>query len=545
MATAFPLEGVVPKGQTIVSPDDPSLSASVLSRWPDGSASVVVLAGQIGISANAPRQIALQAGTKASSALYPGRVGALVSSIAVSAGDVGSATLNAFASPEKIWWSNEQVICCRYRLSVGNAGFEAIIDVHAFSSDRAFVEIVVENGKVKTAAPTAPSAKSYTDATVVVNGKNVATVSNPTKGSFGGQSYFAAQAHEAFRAWYCSTWIGGDPGIDVTHDTAAMQWHPLLFRVAHPSNQDLATTYGSDKYQPWSTGRHRAAGMGSGGDHSSIGALTQWDTRYLQSGDRNARRAVLANALATLSFNLNYRDATTGLVPTFDQTAGKTRSSRTWPETRTEPSWEVAHQPAEGLLAFLCQPSPCFIELAQKIAVWNGTWSDPNATFGIFFQTRGRAWSMRALAHAVFLTPDGSSWKSVGAAALARNIAVLDEYRTVPKNPLGLVWDGGPTKCLDNHASVTGFQSPIWMHHWLACELHKIANAKLLSGAQQTAVDRLASWACEQPVRYINESTAGEWRYHRYQTTVGRQNYDAKNGGLWGSWDQHSTCSQR
>ena len=275
--------------------------------------------------------------------------------------------------------------------------------------------------------------------------------------------------------------------------------------------------------------------MGSGGDHSSIGALTQWDTRYLQSGDRNARRAVLANALATLSFNINYRDATTGLVPTFDQTAGKTRSSRTWPETRTEPSWEVAHQPAEGLLAFLCQPSPCFIELAQKIAVWNGTWSDPNATFGIFFQTRGRAWSMRALAHAVFLTPDGSSWKTAGAAALARNVAVLDQYRTVPKNPLGLFWDGGPTKCLDNHASVTGFQSPIWMHHWLACELHKIANAKLLSGAQQTALDTLASWACEQPVRYVNESAAGEWRYHRYQTTVGRQNYDATNGGLWGS----------
>ena len=190
MATAFPLEGAVPNGQTIVSPDDPSLSAAVLSRWPDGSASVVVLAGQIGINANAPRQIALQAGTKASSALNPGRVGALVSSIAVSAGAVGSATLNAFASPEKIWWSNERVICCRYRLPVGNAGFEAIIDVHAFSSEHAFVEIVVENGKVDTATPTAPSAKSYIDATVVVNGKNVATVSNPTKGTFGGQSYF-------------------------------------------------------------------------------------------------------------------------------------------------------------------------------------------------------------------------------------------------------------------------------------------------------------------------------------------------------------------
>lgn len=524
----------MPNGQTIESSDDPTLVASVLSRWPDGSASVVVMAGEASVIANATRQIALRTATRQSNSLGPSRVGQLLNSISVNAGAAGVASLTSFAAPEKIWWANDRVICCRYRLPVGAAGLEAVIDVHAFSSNRALVEVVIENGKLNSAAPVAPSSKNYTGATVSVNGQTIATVSDPVQGVFGGEPYFTAQAHEAFRAWYCATWVGGDPGIEVTQDTASMQWHPLLFRVDQPSNQNLASLYGTDSYQPWSTGRHRAAGMGAGGDHASIGALTLWETRYLQSGDRNARRAVVANALAALSFNVNYRDSTTGLVPTFDQTAGKTRSARTWPQTGTEPSWEVAHHPAEGLMAFLCQPSPAFIELAQKIAVWNGTWSNTDATFGTFFQTRGRAWCMRSLAHAVFLTPGADAWKAAGAAALARNVAVLDGFRTSTSNPLGVIWDGSPTSCLDMSATTVGFQQSIWQHHWLAGEVHKIANAKLLSGQNQTAVVTLADWACAQPIRYVNESSAGEWRYHRYKTTIGRQNYDASNGAAWG-----------
>jgi hypothetical protein len=185
-------------------------------------------------------------------------------------------------------------------------------------------------------------------------------------------------------------------------------------------------------------------------------------------------------------------------------------------------------------MAFLCQPSPAFIELAQKIAVWNGTWSNTDGTFGMFFQTRGRAWCMRSLAHAVFLTPSGDPWKAAGAAALSRNVTVLDAFRTSANNPLGVIWDGNPTVCLDMSDSTVGFQQSIWQHHWMACEVHKIASAKLLTGANQTALVTLADWACAQPIRYVNESTGGEWRYHRYKTTIGTQNYNASNGSAWG-----------
>jgi hypothetical protein len=138
------------------------------------------------------------------------------------------------------------------------------------------------------------------------------------------------------------------------------------------------------------------------------------------------------------------------------------------------------------------------------------------------------------LAHAIFLTPTGDPWKAPAIAALAKNVTVLDGFRTTPNNPLGVIWDGEPTHCLDMSETVQGFQQSIWQHHWLAAELHKIANAKLLSGANQTAMVTLADWVCMQPIRYVNESSGGEWRYHRYKTTIGRQNYDASNGSLWG-----------
>ncbi|MBA2411851.1 MAG: hypothetical protein H0V63_03370, partial [Burkholderiaceae bacterium] len=40
-AAVYPLQGLVAAGQNLDSPDDPTLRSSVVSKWPDGSASVV------------------------------------------------------------------------------------------------------------------------------------------------------------------------------------------------------------------------------------------------------------------------------------------------------------------------------------------------------------------------------------------------------------------------------------------------------------------------------------------------------------------------
>lgn len=561
LATWYPPETVVPAGQTAVSPDDANLRGSVLSTWPDGSAQVITLAGETAVTSGVTKTIRLRAGAPSGTALTTARINAIVSTIAVNFGG-GTQTLTlSGATPDRTWWANESTICARYRLSCNVGALEAVIDIHAFragTNDSALVEVVIENGKVNAnlATVTAPTTQSYTNATVSVNGTTIATVSNPVAGTFGGVPYYVAQQHEAFRAWYCSAKVVGGVvtalttaqqqsetfGIEVTQDAVSMQAHPALFKIARNSTANLQTLYQNDVYEPWSFERQRGAGMGSGGDHSSIGSLPLWAAQYLQSGNRYARRAVLANTLAVLSYGVIYRDTTTNLVPTYSQVGNKTRNADTWPETTQEPAWETAHSPAEGLMAFMCRPSPCFIEIAQNIATHNCTWFTGNWVLGYYNQTRGRAWGIRALAHAIFLTPtltatdaaNVAAWRTGAQTALQNNVTDLDGYRTNPVNRLGVICDMSPTAWADQRGtSFPGFQFSVWQHHFLSAEIGKIANTKLLSGAAQTALVTFADWASLQPIRYVNESVAGEWRFHRYMTTIGQQNYNGSNGGQY------------
>ena len=249
--------------------------------------------------------------------------------------------------------------------------------------------------------------------------------------------------------------------------------------------------------------------MGNGGDHESIGPLTQWDSRFLQSGDARAAKAVEANALVVLGWNINYRDTSTQLVPDFNQLVGKSMQIN-WPVNwgnNTVMTWETAHHPAEGLMAFIARPSPVYIEIAQKIAVWNGTWSTyggtPTGVFGQYYQTRGRAWGIRSLTHAIFLTPDSLAWKSAAKTSLNNNVTYLNGWKNSNKAILNAMWEDTPTILSDAATNRPGFQTAMWYQHYLTTELHKIASAKILTGSDQTTLNALADWNALQPVRWI------------------------------------------
>jgi hypothetical protein len=462
-----------------------------------------------------------------------------VKNVTVNAGSAGLASVSDFGAPERVWWANERVICCRYRAAIDTT-LEAVIDIHAFASDRALVEVVVENGRIDASAssPSKPATKSYAGATVTVNGQEVVTVASPASG----QSYKSGSGggrydggHEAFRAWFCSTWIGGDPKVEVTHDVASLQAHPLFFWIYKNANDDYRTRYENDQYAPWSAGRLNVPNMPAGGDADAIGPLTQWDSHYLQTGSRYARRAVVTSALGALSCNVSTRDRASGRVPTHAQTAGKSQDNGTWPRTGSEPGWEVAHHPAVGLMAFLCQPSPVFIEIAQKIAIWNATALQTDGVFGFWAQVRGKAWGIRSLTHAIFLTPDGDPWKAPAQGSLAANLRLIDAFRTSPNATLGFVWHASPTKCADFESRNEGMQQPVWMHHWMVMTLHAAERAKVLTGNDQTLLTTVADWAALQPVRYVNEAQAGEWRLHNYLTVVGRAVVTSSTGDDLGS----------
>jgi hypothetical protein len=560
LATWYPPETVVPAGLTAVSPDDANLRGSVLSTWPDGSAQVITLAGETAVTSGVTKTVRLRAGAPSGTALTTARINAIVSTIAVNfGGGVQTLTLSG-ATPDRTWWANESTICARYRLSCNVDVLEAVVDIHAFragTNDSALVEVVIENGKfnANAASQAAPASQTYTNATVSVNGTTIATVSS----SGGPQG-----SHRGFSAWYCSAKVVGGTvtalttaqqqaetfGIEVTHDTASMQAHPLFYRYDKAAPYNFLTqaippgdgrvswpsqAYSADAYVPWITGRHRGTNMGGGSDSPSIGPFTQWDSRYLQAGDRYVRRAVLCNALAVLTFNINYRHNGTGssanLVPTGDQSSGRFFGDNTWPSAGTASdtaAWEVAHHPATGLVSFMCRPSPCFIELAQKVALWNGAWSTPigdasgtpDGTFGAWYQVRGKGWCMRSLAHAIFLSPDGDPWKAPGKSALTRNVTGLLLFRDSPLNKLDFMWEGTPTSVWDDTVGNSGHQASNLMHNYFALGCHAAARARVLSGSAQINADALADWSCKYPVRWVNEAPGGAWRYNPIRWSI-------------------------
>ena len=266
----LPLQGLVPAGQSLDSPDDPSVRSTVISRWPDGSASVVVVAGETVSRSGLPNK---------SACAQPGQ------RQAVDACQSGPTRFQCYGRLRRPWRGDterlhragENLVGQRAsdllplsRAAIGaHPTLEAVIDIHAFSSNRALVEIVIENCKMVTATPIAPAAVSYT-AAVTVNGAAVATVQS-TNGPGG--------THQPFRAWYASSWVGGDPGIDVTHDTGSMQAHPLFFRTWKSGGSMAA--YAADAYEPWGVGRHPANNMGAGGDAAQIGPTATMGSRSI------------------------------------------------------------------------------------------------------------------------------------------------------------------------------------------------------------------------------------------------------------------------
>jgi len=474
--------------------------------------------------------------------LTAARVGQLVSSIACDFGANGSAALSSFGAPERIWWANDRVICARYRLAIGSAGLEAIIDVHAFASNRAFVEVVVENGRVDASATnvTAPSAKVYTNATVAVNGSTIATVTSPTAGMAIpnrriSSGTYVAGGHEPLRAWYCSTWIGGDPAIEVTHDPASLQTHPWFFKPAVASTQNMQTKYGNsyDTYVPWATCRLRMPGMDGGGDDEEIGLFTGTQSDYIITGSQYARRSLLATGQALLSAAFNYRH-TDGTVPSPAQLAGKNTTNGRWPLNSSAPRYggentaDGSHIPATTLVPFLCRPSPCFIEIAQKEAAWNH--ANYNSLDGShpYDQERSRGWRLRNYGIAAYLTPDSDATRKTA----YRNIIVLESaivkaMLDQPWNTIAATW--GPVlapftsvaESGDSSTSRPFYQGSFFMREFITLSYDAVDKAKVLTGTQASDFKTLTDRVCAFVVRWITEATGHEWRALAYQPTLG------------------------
>ena len=550
----------MPAGSSIVSPDDPTLRASILSAWPDGSAQVAVVAGTTSAASGASKSIRLQAGASSGSALTPADIQSRFSAggIQVDFGG-GVQALTDFNKPDWIWWANPQVICARYRLPCGLGALEAAIDVHALAGGRAFVEVVIENGKTNcdAATVTAPILQKYTGATVAVNGTTIATVSSPTAGMLiprcrrGAYTYEQSyDGHEAGRAWYCSAWVsngvataeGGasDPQIEVTHDTTYLSKVPFFFGRAVESAENLQTKYTQsyDAYEPWAVCRLRLPGIATAGDDQELAAYSMTQSDYIVSGNKYVRRAVLESTKAALTTHISYRHTTDGKVPTPAQSNGKTAwtAPYTWPRSpNTAPTFpdNASHIPSLGVVAFLCRPSPFIIELVQKFATFRATNYGPGmtpTTYGShnFEQPRSRAWMLRAYAQPILLTPDSDATRKDGYRGWLYNSIVLNQQGlTQLWNPYNVymgatVANGGDVyDAAVNNPPMPNIQQSWFMINFNGIASHQVASMKPLRGADQALLEAHADGFARAHVKWLMDATGYEWRTIPYVFTVG------------------------
>jgi len=553
MATVYPCEGAVPSGKSLSSLDDSTLRGKVLTTWPDGSAQVMVVAGRKAVAASSTTNIRLRPATPTGVNLTTANIASkFTTGITVNFGT--PLPLNTWTSPDRIWWATPEVICARYRLPITNKGaMEAVIDVHAFADNRALVEVVIENGKTdcNAATVTAPAAQSYTNATVSVNGTQiqpVGGVSSPTEGMAvpnsnrsGGTYNLVGGGHDWFRAWYCSGWIGGDPQIEVTHDAASMQAHPWFYKQAVAMTVNMQTRYTTqayDTYVPWATCRLRIPGMdGTGGtSDEEIALFTQTNADYFLTGNKYARRATIQNGLARLSIQWNWRH-TDGVVPTPAQAATKNQNNGKWPPTTSGPRWsgDESHAPINVLVPFLCHPSPCFIELAQKAGIWNHTnFSSTNGAHN-WDQLRARGWRLRNYGVTAYLTPDvdlttKDQWRNV----IYLESEILRTMLDHSWNTIGALWNYRGTGSSsgdweDQSTSRPNYQTSMFQHDYVVMALHSVSGAKVLTGTNAVALDTLADRVCRFIVEWITEAVGYEWRALPYQPTIGIMSADWTN----------------
>jgi len=541
MATVFPCEGAVPSGMSLISPDDATMRGNVLSAWPDGSAQVVVVAGHKAVSASAQTTIGVRPAIQSGTSLTTSDIDSLLSDLTLNFNGTPQ-TFNTWTSPTRTWWANSQVICASYVVPItGMGAMEAIVYVHAFAGGRAFVEVVIENGKLNADATTvslaATPTQTYTSATVSINGiaLNGSGTSSPTTNMAAPNSdnpiLYQTAGHQALRAWYCSGWVGGDPQIEVTHDIVYMRKHPFFFAPIEEStkNQQTANTNAYDTYVPWACCRISGPDMGAGGAAGELGLFTECQSDYFQYGSKYAARAVIATGLAALSLDFNWRH-TNGTVPTREQVYGKTNGNVKWPFLNSTPRYggistrDASHIPAMQLVPFLCRPSPVFIELAQKEFCWNHAYGNSDDGGHSYDQVRSRGWGARNYASAILLTPDSDTTRKAGMRLpLLARAAYVDAFFTRPWNTLELMYGLLPSNSSNwDHAdSRSRLQTSSLVQQYAIIGMVWVEATKVLRGSDAATWTASTDSACKFVTRRILEATGGEWRLIPYTLTFG------------------------
>jgi len=447
--------GAVPRGQGLAGKTADgkpvALQVDAKARHPDGSLRHAVISALLPRpAAGAPLRIGLWPAERAAAAA-PAAAGAElevpeVSVIALIDGKRYTASTDgARAAPGARWLAgpvaSESQLAVPLRGPAGQAHPHLVARFALRSypgAKRTRIDVTVENSWAYE-----PDPRTFTyDAEIVIGKESVWR--------------HAALPHYRMARWRKLFWAGGDPGVEVRHDGAALiasravpNYDPAL-QISEKALSRLADRWQGPVTEPMSTGLAENR-MATTGGRSDIGLLPGWTATYVVSTDPRARRAMLGTADLAGSFSAHYRDKRTGLpISLLDYpymtTLGQREHARN-PATGKNEGFppcvpreacasphrhDVAHQPSLAYVPYLVTGDYYYLEELQFWAMFNAFSSNPHYRQGAKgllkpYQVRGQAWALRTLAHAAYITPDAHPLKSHFLRILDSN---LDWYHT-------------------------------------------------------------------------------------------------------------------
>jgi hypothetical protein len=500
--------GDVPLAFTV---DLPNAQVDVKRRWNDGSVKHAIVSGHAVMTAGQPLKVHVTDGQHdGGEAPTCADLEAKAPSASASFGSYGQVTLaKLFGAPVRTWLSGTEAVECHYTAPVGSdPTLRVEFHVRAYRGGRTFVRVIAENGYLDRSA----ADKSYTPA-VTIAGATV--LSGP------------ALIHYAHTRWLAEGWIGGDPKITPTHDTVYLMQTRLvpnywIAKAASSAALDaLAQTYTPMAKGDWT------ASMGETGYQPQIGLLPNQDALYFTSGaDARAYRSVIANANALGSYAIVWRDSKTDLPVRPSQRPNWTiegdNGGGSNGVTAGELTWELAHHPSGGYLAYLLTGDYVHLQTMQHQAslvyLVNSSSLGSGVARILSGQTRALAWSNRTVGQLAAIAPAGTDDPVTEdyRALLGKNAEHWSAVATtLGANALGLFYEYD----LNLYAPAT--IAP-WQQSFVAQTFGHVSDLEPL--ADMTAWNRTRDFVYQVPVGLLGDGGSSAYCFARasaYNITIG------------------------
>jgi len=478
--------GDVPAGETLsatLGGQSIQLQIDTKATNPDGSLRHAVLTALVpSISANSTEPLALSSASPASAGAAVTLAQLLATSFDAMA-DINIGGTDYAVSAKQLLQAN-QASCAPYNTTcniwlrgplvsewivggpvtsaggVANPNLQVYFDVRAYAGNpitRVRIDVIIENDWAYT-----PQQMLTYNATI-------------TSGTGSGSSFTYSNLQQyPYTRWHqVLWWNGSDPDLYVQQDTQYIQSTGAVSRyeVLQPDDaflskqiQSCAPLQNCDQTQS----------MAQTGAQPSIGPLPRWTSTYIIDPDYRAYNWMLADDDAAGAYSFHYRDQATVLpleitnhpyVTIADWGYAKSVANKN-PGTfgkdllpcsqctngyygvQNPNVFDIAHHPSIGYVAYLVTGDYYYLQELQYVGSYIELWQNEeyrNYAQGTIYlgipQTRGKAWSLRSLGDAAYITPDVDPLKAYFNTMITNSITDINQRLTNNPNAnnLGIV----------------------------------------------------------------------------------------------------------